>query len=657
MNCIEVRNVFKSYKGHGETVNVLDGLTLTVGYGEIFSLIGASGCGKTTLFTCLMGIQQVDKGELRIFNHKVSHNKSSKNYHAIGYMPQQTALIPELTIEETLQYFGDLFMMNPKELDQRIHEVIKLLDLPNRHFLIKNCSGGQRRRVSLAVAILHKPRLLLLDEPTVGLDYLLRETIWNFLKESALKFKITVVITTHYIDEANNSDRCGFIRNGKIIALDSPANILAQLDCETLDEAFYRLSLKDENHKIVFDAVDENVQEDEQVVDVLDRSRVNVVKALLKKEFNRIKRQPIEIFFLMLAPVIAINIAAQTLGTIRSNIQIGVVNNEIHDCSHNSTNSYISCLFIDNLDKKLNKNYYKKFDAAFEDLQEGRLKGIILIPENFTDVLYDDDLDIQKIEIYLDYGVYVEDLFLKVKVYEAFKSTAEHAAEDIDGKDIHTELMRFDYLYGTMDFNFKDSFGVAASFLMLFFLPMCYTSLIIYSHRIEGIWNRTLLSGVEISEILLSYLIFSIMYSMLQSLLFLITLYFEFSSAITADYWLLGLITISMTNLGFIIGILFSASFDNFHVIYGFGVWVCWVMIALCGFVWPTEAIHPIVRPIGEWSPITFAIKTFLNVYLKKMKILDPIIGFGLIYVFAWIFGVLVVVKILLNRRKFAREI
>ncbi|KAL7012131.1 hypothetical protein ACKWTF_014646 [Chironomus riparius] len=667
MNCIEVKNVLKNYKSHGENIKVLDGLNLTVGYGEIYSIIGASGCGKTTLFTCLMGMQKIEHGEMGIFNQKVCHNKSSKNYHVIGYMPQQVALIQELSIKETLQYFGDLFMMNPKELNERILQVVNLLDLPNENCQIRNLSGGQRRRVSLAVAILHKPKLLLLDEPTVGLDYLLREKIWNFLRESRDKFKITVVITTHYIDEAKNSDRCGFMRNGRIIAQNSPTNILTELECETLDEAFYKLSLKDEKNERLLTAVDDNTnirsEYLENDVKIYDRSRTRALKAILKKEFHRIKRQPIEIFFILLIPSLGINLSAMALGTIRSDIQIGIVNHETNafeDCTTfpiNCTNLFISCTFIQDLNEKIQKNIYNSFDAAFQDFTNGTLSGIIVIPENFSEYFYDENLTNKKIDIYLDYKTYIIDFFVKVKVNEAFKSAITKLSESCVDKDLQEEMIKFDLLYDKMDFNFKNTFGVVSCFLMLFFVPMCYSSFTIHAQRIEGIWNRTLLSGVEITELITANLIFSFINSTIQSIIFLISIYFELNFEITKNCWILFVAAFVMMNLGFILGILISATFDDFHVIYGIGITISWMMTLLSGVFWPIEAIHPFIKSLVDWSPITFGIKSFMNVFLKKLGILDRSVYFGLIYVLGWIIGGLVVLKILLSRRKFAREV
>lgn len=120
----------------------------------------------------------------------------------------------------------------------------------------------------------------------------------------------------------------------------------------------------------------------------------------------------------------------------------------------------------------------------------------------------------------------------------------------------------------------------------LFFIPMSFTSLTIHSCRIEGIWNRTLLSGVKISDIILANFIFSIIFSIVQTVQFLISIYFELNFAITKDYWVLALITFALTNLGFILGFLMSTCVDDFHVVFGTGIMMCWFMTNLSGFCW-----------------------------------------------------------------------
>lgn len=215
--------------------------------------MGASGCGKTTLYSCILGMLPLDGGEITLLGQKL---RSKEIYNRIGYMPQEIALSGDLTVKETLYFYGNIFQMDKESLQSRYELLHSMLELPHASQLIDECSGGQQRRVSFAAAFIHKPELLLLDEPTVGLDPLIREKIWNFMMNSTRDGNVTIVITTHYIEEARHADRCGLMRNGILLAESSPLSIVKQLECDSLEEAFLRLctkqgSIEEEDKKII----------------------------------------------------------------------------------------------------------------------------------------------------------------------------------------------------------------------------------------------------------------------------------------------------------------------------------------------------------------------------------------------------------------------
>lgn len=273
--------------------------------------MGASGCGKTTLLSCIVGMINLDGGDIRVLGHKTLPNEIQKAGPRIGYMPQETALIPELTIKETIYFFGKIFQMDLAVLRERYKMLKNLLELPRGDQRIEECSGGQARRVSFAAAMIHEPDLLILDEPTVGLDPLLREKIWTFMLHVTRTSKLAIVITTHYIDEARQSDRCGLMRNGILLAEDSPYNIITRLEVGNLEEAFLRLCVK---RGVSEDAVQGNVVENNNAdeYELVQKPEVQAaaniehepayverksfqwvtIRALLTKNFLSLKRQP-----------------------------------------------------------------------------------------------------------------------------------------------------------------------------------------------------------------------------------------------------------------------------------------------------------------------------------------------------------------------------
>ena len=172
---IEVHNVHLTYGSQLNPVPVLKNLSMTVPRGSIYGLLGASGCGKTSLIRCILGMLKFSTGEISVFGHRPGSAESSVPGSGVGYMPQEITLYEDLTINETLRYFASLFGLSRAQVKERSQFLIDFLELPDPNRLVRNLSGGQRRRVSLATALIHKPPLLILDEPTVGVDPILRQ--------------------------------------------------------------------------------------------------------------------------------------------------------------------------------------------------------------------------------------------------------------------------------------------------------------------------------------------------------------------------------------------------------------------------------------------------------------------------------------------------
>ncbi len=218
-------------RGYGR-IPVLQGLDMTVEEGSIYGLLGPSGCGKTTLLKVILGFLEPESGSLDV--------KGEIPGSDVGYSPQEIALYPDLSIGETMRFHGRLHGMDAARILDRQSWLIDFLDLPEPNRPVGKLSGGQKRRVSLAVALLHEPNLLLLDEPTVGVDPELRARIWNHLQEIASN-GTTVVITTHYIDEAGKANRVGLMRDGILLAEDTPQSVMASQSSSSLEEAFLAL--------------------------------------------------------------------------------------------------------------------------------------------------------------------------------------------------------------------------------------------------------------------------------------------------------------------------------------------------------------------------------------------------------------------------------
>ena len=230
---VEARDVRKRF---GE-VTALDGLSLSIRAGEIYGLLGPNGSGKTTLIRALAGLLRPDEGELLVFGRPPREAVAAS---AVGYMTQVAALYADLSVEENLRFFGTL--AGVRDVGAAIEEALRRVDLLDRRgSIVGTLSGGMRTRVSLAATLLHGPRLLLLDEPTVGVDPALRRDFWQHFRSLA-GTGVTILVSSHVMDEASRCDRLGLIRAGRLLAEGSAAELMTRAQTTDLESAFLSLS-------------------------------------------------------------------------------------------------------------------------------------------------------------------------------------------------------------------------------------------------------------------------------------------------------------------------------------------------------------------------------------------------------------------------------
>ncbi len=221
---------------HFGAIHAVDGVNLAILRGEIYGLLGPNGSGKTTLIRLIIGLLRPTSGSVQLLG-KSMPDKGVLNQ--VGYMTQASALYEELTVRENITFFAE---MSGRFDRSWIDEVIELVDLGKRaDSAVRTLSGGMRQRASLACALAHRPQLLLLDEPTVGVDPQLRATFWSYFRRLA-DSGVTLIISSHVMDEAERCDRLGFLRQGKLLAEGSAADLRRAKGAATLEEAFLRFA-------------------------------------------------------------------------------------------------------------------------------------------------------------------------------------------------------------------------------------------------------------------------------------------------------------------------------------------------------------------------------------------------------------------------------
>ncbi|MED3571128.1 ABC transporter ATP-binding protein [Cytobacillus praedii] len=216
---------------------VLNKISLTVESGQIYGLIGPSGSGKTTLVKLIVGMDRPSQGDIQVLDTPVPNLNLLQK---IGYMAQADALYTDLTGEENLSFFASLFKLNKKDQKERIAYAANLVNLtPHLKKRVQDYSGGMKRRLSLAVALIQDPQVLILDEPTVGIDPELRQSIWAEIHRLKASGK-TILVTTHVMDEAEKCDRLAMVRDGEVLTSGTPAELKEHYNITSLEEVFLK---------------------------------------------------------------------------------------------------------------------------------------------------------------------------------------------------------------------------------------------------------------------------------------------------------------------------------------------------------------------------------------------------------------------------------
>ncbi|MEU1624370.1 ABC transporter ATP-binding protein [Streptomyces sp. NPDC020096] len=220
---------------------VLKGLDFTVPRGQVTGLLGPSGCGKSTLMRALVGAQAKVTGDLDVLGRPAGHPALRSR---VGYVTQAPSVYVDLTVRQNLDYFASVLQPGTSRADRRstVQRVLAEVDLTSRaDNLVSRLSGGQRSRASLAVALLGTPELLVVDEPTVGLDPVLRRDLWNLFHRLAADRGTTLLVSSHVMDEAERCDRLLLLRDGQLLADDTPEALRARTRTQTVEDAFLHL--------------------------------------------------------------------------------------------------------------------------------------------------------------------------------------------------------------------------------------------------------------------------------------------------------------------------------------------------------------------------------------------------------------------------------
>ncbi|HUJ84612.1 MAG TPA: ABC transporter ATP-binding protein [Candidatus Acidoferrales bacterium] len=236
---IETSELVKVYK-EGQ-IKALNGLDLKIHRGEIYALIGANGSGKSTAINLITGSIFPTSGSIRVLGYEVPQKRHLVATQ-IGVAPQEYAIYNDLSVEQNIWFFARLQGMNRTQLEKRMAELLPIFRLDERRKTSANeLSGGMKRRLSVVCALIHRPKILFLDEATVGIDPVLREFFWDYFRALCGE-GLTIVVTSHVMDEAERADRVGLMREGKLIEEGTPGEVKCRHSVESIEEVFIKLS-------------------------------------------------------------------------------------------------------------------------------------------------------------------------------------------------------------------------------------------------------------------------------------------------------------------------------------------------------------------------------------------------------------------------------
>ncbi|XP_051868225.1 ABC transporter G family member 20 [Pristis pectinata] len=673
---VKSRGVYLSYG----KLTILDNLSLTLPQGQIYGLLGPSGCGKTTFLRCVLGRLRISRGQITVLGKPPAFPGHGVPGRMVGYMPQELALYNEFSITDTFRFFGRIHGLNSKDIEARLSFLVDFLDLHDKNVLIKHLSGGQKRRVSLGAALLQEPELLLLDEPTVGVDPVLRARIWQHLVDIVKDQKTSVIITTHYIEEARHANLVGLMRNGKLLAEAPPDYLISFHRMSSLENVFLKLCKTSDQSKAVSGIFQKNKlssreKNKEETLPILligppqleeiplctmdwklwMKSMIpkwRNIAALVIKTFIRIRRMPGFLGFQFFLPVIQISLICLCIGGNPKDLHVAVVNNDTGEPA-------MSQKVLWHLDNNTIIQVHLNQSDAIKGIKDGKYWGAIGFGANYTqDILLratqkmieDSTVDGGSIHVWLD--MTNEQIALTIeqklrKAYEGFVKDNLSNYSNMAAPPVKVEKP----IYGHKHSDFTTFIAPGAILSITFFLALGLTTLSFVIERREGLMDRGWVAGVRSLEVMLAHTISQLVTMTVQIILLLIFTFLVFKIPNEGSLPLLVILILLQGITGISLGLVISAAFDDEQSAAQVALGIFYPDIVLSGVIWPIESIPYPLKCISLTLPQTYASEALRGILYRGWGFTHWPVWNGFVITLAWNAFFLLLATIILKVR------
>ncbi|KAM9991195.1 hypothetical protein ACTFIZ_004607 [Dictyostelium cf. discoideum] len=621
---INLKNVSRSYGN----VKVIEKLNFTINKGTINSLIGSSGSGKTTILKTILGKLKQDDGMVQVFGKEPCEKGSEIPGSSVGYSPQDICLYNEITIEETLSFFASIHRMSKQEYIKKRDSLVEILELPSLSKIISELSGGQQRRVSLATALIHSPKLLILDEPTVGVCPLVSSKIWEHLIFLTKNYGVTIIITTHYLQECRSCDNLFLLRNGRILESGPPNYLLSKYECSLLEEVYYKLCRNDEEislqlietknneeinnislplNEFISNGANINNNNNDILISNTNISIIQKEANIYKENWNDFlykikiwflhsitisKRKLIQMYrlkfpliFEVISPSLLITLFFLAIGNAPHDLKFGIKNFD----SGSLSSDFINALSEGN--NIFNFIQINDTSNAIQMIESSDLWGLIDIPVNFTNGMVnklfnplEKPFENSEMEIYMDLSNFQMNLMVDVQFQKAFNKIANDSGMKLLPTNFHA-------VYGDQNVNFNWFLAPAMICIITYVHCMNFLSITFVREKNDGTRDKILLYGVSSISNVLGHIIAHIPILFVQFSIQLLIAVFAFNVPIKGNIVLIYFFFFLINTVGMCQGILISliskAEVDAVQLC--LAIFIC--SLCMAGIIWPTEAI------------------------------------------------------------------